>query len=290
MSAFFDPGVLCRQACLRCARVQARRSFKVGHLSLAASLALLAVMSVSQPALAQRGRFGGGGRGGQQILPNVPYDGRFTFVRIRYAVGGSGGFRGFGRGGEPWFHDYPRGERHFTKILSEITTTRTRTQNSNILTLDDPELGKYPIAYMSEPGYWMPNDAEVVGMRNYLARGGFMIFDDFYGNDWRNFDAQMRKVLPNTRPIELTVDHPIFDSFYRVKSLDYEHPYQPGYKSVFYGYFEDNDPSRRMLAIANYNNDMSEYWEFSDVGMFPIDLSNEAYKLGINYIVYALTR
>ena len=54
--------------------------------------------------------------------------------------------------------------------------------------------------------------------------------------------------------------------------------------------FEENDPTKRMLLIANFNNDLSEYWEFSDQGMFPIDLSNEAYKLGINYIVYALTR
>ena len=54
--------------------------------------------------------------------------------------------------------------------------------------------------------------------------------------------------------------------------------------------FEENDPTKRMLAIVNYNNDLSEYWEFSDTGMFPLDMSNEAYKLGVNYIIYALTR
>jgi hypothetical protein len=59
---------------------------------------------------------------------------------------------------------------------------------------------------------------------------------------------------------------------------------------VFYGVFEGNDPTKRMLAIVNYNNDLSEYWEFSDTGMFPLDMSNEAYKLGVNYIIYALTR
>jgi hypothetical protein len=61
-------------------------------------------------------------------------------------------------------------------------------------------------------------------------------------------------------------------------------------KSVFYGWFEDNDPKKRLLAIADYNNDLSEYWEFSDTGMFPINLSNEAYKIGVNYVIYALTR
>lgn len=257
---------------------------------LAAAAAIGAAMLLPELALAQRGRgrMGGGGREqrAEFLAPNMPYDGRYTFVRIRYSLP-QGGFRGFD---QPWSHDYPRGEQHFTKIVSEITTVRTRTSQSNILTLDDPELGKYPIAYMAEPGYWAPSEAEVLGLRNYLARGGFIIFDDFYGRDLENLEGQMRRVFPNLRPVELTVDHPIFDSFYRIKSLDYYHPYYRGYKSVFYGYFEDNDPKGRMLAIANYNNDISEYWEFSDVGMFPLDLSNEAYKLGVNYIVYALTR
>jgi len=97
-------------------------------------------------------------------------------------------------------------------------------------------------------------------------------------------------VLPNARLIEMDLTHPIFDAFYRIKTLDYEHPIYRGYKSVFYGVFEDNDPKKRLLAIANYNNDLSEYWEFSDEGMFPLEMSNEAYKLGVNYIIYALTR
>ena len=174
--------------------------------------------------------------------------------------------------------------------MSELSSTRVRIDASNILTLDDPQLGKYPIAYMAEAGFWRPSDAEALGLRNYLAKGGFIIFDDFAGEHWMNFEIQMKKVLPNLRPIELQLSHPIFDSFYRIKSLEYDHPVYRGAKSVFYGVFEDNDPTTRMLAIVTYNNDLSEYWEFSDTGMFPLDMSNEAYKLGVNYIIYALTR
>jgi hypothetical protein len=158
-----------------------------------------------------------------------------------------------------------------------------------VLALDDPELFKYPVAYMAEPGFWRPTDSEVESLRKWLAKGGFLIFDDFAGQHFLNFESQMRRVLPQARLVPLTVAHPVFDSFYRIKSLDYNHPYY-GVPSVFYGVFEDNDPSKRLLVIANYNNDLSEYWEFSDEGMFPLDLSNEAYKLGINYIIYALTR
>lgn len=228
-------------------------------------------------------------RGPPAFLPNVPYDGRLTFVRVKYQLPDfSGGFRG--SRDLPWSHDYPRGERNFTKIVSELSSTRVRIDASNILTLDDAQLGKYPIAYMAEAGFWRPNDAEVLGLRNYLTKGGFIIFDDFAGDHWMNFQTQMKKVLPGLRPIELDLSHPIFDSFYRIKSLEYDHPVYRGAKSVFYGVFEANDPTKRMLAIVNYNNDLSEYWEFSDTGMFPLDMSNEAYKLGVNYIIYALTR
>jgi hypothetical protein len=228
-------------------------------------------------------------RGQPAFLPNVPYDGRLTFVRVKYQLPDfSGGFRG--SRDLPWSHDYPRGERNFTKIVSELSSTRVRIDASNILTLDDAQLGKYPIAYMAEAGFWRPNDAEVLGLRNYLTKGGFIIFDDFAGEHWMNFQTQMKKVLPGLRPIELDLSHPIFDSFYRIKSLEYDHPIYRGAKSVFYGVFEANDPTKRMLAIVNYNNDLSEYWEFSDTGMFPLDMSNEAYKLGVNYIIYALTR
>jgi hypothetical protein len=260
---------------LRCRFRNALHVFTAGVMALAAFIP-------ADAAHAQR-RGGGGGRNGPQILPNVPYDGRFTYVRIRYESDG------FSRGGASWLHDYPRGEQHFEKIISELSTIRTFSTGSNILSLSDPQLTKYPVAFMAEPGFWRPNDLEVIGLRNYLTKGGFIIFDDFADRDWGNFEAQMQKVFPKLRAIEMTLDHPIFDSFYKIKTLKYNHPYY-GFPSVFLGYFEDNDPKKRLLAMVNYNNDLSEYWEFSDTGMFPMDASNEAYKLGVNYIIYALTR
>jgi hypothetical protein len=41
--------------------------------------------------------------------------------------------------------------------------------------------------------------------------------------------------------------------------------------------------------VINFNQDIGEFWEYSDEGMFPVDLSNAAYKLGVNYVVYAMT-
>jgi hypothetical protein len=142
---------------------------------------------------------------------------------------------------------------------------------------------------MSEPGYWTMTESEVEAFRSYLLKGGFVIFDDFAGSHWFNFEEQLRRVLPEHQLVRLDASHPIFHSFYDIETLDtFYHPLQ-GIPSTFYGVFEDNDPSKRLMLIANYNNDIGDAWEWSDTGWLPIDLTNEAYKLGINYIVYAMT-
>lgn len=219
----------------------------------------------------------------------VPYDGRFAFVRLRYTMPGrAGGFRGFRRE-PPWAHDYPRADLHLMRILGEITLLDANLDQSAVLTLDDPALHNYPVAYMSEPGFWTLNDAEVAGLQAYLAKGGFLIFDDFRQEHWYNFEQQMRRVLPAQPLVELRADHPIFHTFFEIDPARFVSPYG-GLRPVFFGVFEDNDPAKRLQVVANYNNDLGEYWEFSDTGWVPIDLSNEAYKFGVNYIVYGMTR
>jgi hypothetical protein len=221
---------------------------------------------------------------------NVPYDGRVTFVRLRYTPdwagwGGGGGF--FGGINYQWDHDYPRAEQHFTRMLSELTVVDVVTEGSNILALDDPELMRYPLAYLSEPGHWTMTDEEAAALRAYLLKGGFIIFDDFQGRDWFNFRDQVQRVLPDNQLVRLEASHPIFHSFFEIESLElFVHPYS-FMPSSFYGVYEDDDPDKRLLLIANYNNDIGESWEWSDRGFIPIELTNEAYKLGVNYIVYA---
>lgn len=213
-------------------------------------------------------------------IERVPYDGRFTFVRLRHGV------ESFGRGEPPWAHDYPRAERNFARILQEITLIKPFLDGSNVFTLDDPDLFAYPIAYMSEPGYWQMSDAELAGIQNYLKKGGFLIFDDFRGEHWYNFEEQVRRVLPDGRLVLLDSTHPVFHTFFDINTAETQGYYGP---AAFHGVFEDNDPTKRLLLVANYNHDLGELWEFSDTGYVPVDLSNDAYKYGINYVVYAMT-
>jgi hypothetical protein len=213
-----------------------------------------------------------------------PYDGRFTFVRLRFDAEGPG--MGYS---PPWSHDYPRAERNFMRILDFATLLAPRMDGGNILELSDPELAKYPLAYLCEPGFWRQTEEEAEALRNWLLKGGFLIFDDFRGGDIYNFEEQLRRVLPGTELVELTAAHPIFHSFFEIESLDLAPPTYRRFTPAYYGVFQDNDPSGRLLAVVNYNNDIGDYWEYSDTGWLPVDVSNEAYKLGVNYVVYAMT-
>lgn len=216
------------------------------------------------------------------------YDGQFTFVRLRWKSDSGFARRSFF--GSAWNHDYPRAEQHLSFILKELTSLDIRTDGSLILTLDDPKLFKYPIAFMWEPGFWNLNAREAESFRAYLLKGGFAVFEDFDGpQQWNNFETQMRRVLPDGRFIRLDGTHRIFDTFFNVKDIDaIVHP-MSGQRPSYLGIFEDNDPSKRLMVVANFDNDIPEYWEWSGQGLYPFDASNEAYKLGVNYVLYGLT-
>ena len=219
-----------------------------------------------------------------------PYDGRVTFARIKYRGSYECGGQGPG-----WSHDYPRTEYHFMKILRELSTARTFVEKgpifgSVLVRLDQADMFKYPVAYLSEPGGWDMTDAEVEGLRRYISHGGFIIFDDIEGEpnpDYRNLVAQWKRAFPKARPIKLTNAHPIFNSFFRIE-LD-KIPSKTGrYDPEYLAFFEDNDPSKRMLAVIDNYADIGELIEYSDEGYNMVP-ANEAYKLWINYFVYALT-
>ena len=246
----------------------------VHRFGIVIAFALLAILTAG----AQR-------RGFRFNLPppgaSVPYDGRFTVVRLWYAD-----YPG-------WSFDYPDMEQNFTLILKDLTLVPVGSDGSNILRMDDPELLKYPIAYLSEPGYWYPTDSEAEGLRTYLAKGGFLIVDDFhFDNEWRVFEAAIRKVLPGARIERLTAAHPIFNSFFSIESLDVPYPGRLGERGLmgeFYGIHEDNDASKRLAVVINYNMDIGDYMEHSASGFYAVDPTNEAFKFGVNYVIYGLT-
>jgi hypothetical protein len=219
---------------------------------------------------------------------DLTYDGKVTLVRLRWGSD----LAGFRRGGfsSAWNHDTPRAEQHLSLILSELTLVDIRRDGSLILSLDDPELFRYPIAFMWEPGFWSLTDREATSFRSYLLKGGLAVFEDFDGAEqWAHFELQMRRVLPEAKLVRLSATHPIFDAFFRIKDIHaILHPMY-GLRPSYFGVFENNDPARRLLVVANFDNDVPEYWEWSGQGVYPFDASNEAYKLGVNYMIYGLS-
>jgi hypothetical protein len=225
-----------------------------------------------------------GRRGDADVEPNPSYDGRYAFVRLRYGGESYGCWSDEGPG---WHHDYPTADRNIMKIMTELTSLDARVDSSVVLDEDDPELMKYPIAYLSEPGCWQQTEDQVKALRAYLQKGGFLIVDDFRGRHIFNFEEQLRRVLPEGRLVPLDVSNPAFQSFFGIESLDMSGGYSGRQgRTEYLGVYEDNDPTKRLMVVANYNNDIGEYWEWSAEGFLPIPLTNEAYKIGVNYFMY----
>ena len=149
-----------------------------------------------------------------------------------------------------WAHDYPRGERHFTKIVSELSTIRVRTDVSNIFSLDDPELFKYPVAYLCEAGYWRPSESgsdepaqlSDEGRVHHLRRLRAQRLDELLGADAARAarscvpSGSRRTTRSSTRSIAS-------------RTCTYNHPYYRDAPSEFWGIFEDNDRDGRLLAM-----------------------------------------
>jgi hypothetical protein len=255
-----------------------------------ACLTLLAMFCLIGVAAAQRRFF----YGWDSSVRNIPYDGRFTFARVRYTPAPGGNWAG---GRPSWVHGYPLAEQNLMRIMKELSLLDAHADDMNVVTLDDPELFKYPLAYIIEVGWWTLNDREAAGLRAYLQKGGFLIVDDFKVENWRGlpgggwepFAQNVQRVLPGAKFFEMDPGDPIFHCFFEITTLDnFPQAYTSG-KAIFRGVYEDNDPKKRLLMVVNYNTDISQYWEWSGRGLRPFDDTNEAYKLGVNYLIYGLT-
>ena len=257
---------------------------------------MLAILAAATTAMAQGRRFGGDFFGGSRYrnftpYPNVPYDGRFAFVRVIYESDASGYWY---RGLPSWAHGYPMAEQNLMKIMNEVSFL---TAHEDITTLRSTIRKSSSIRSSTSSrsaGGRSPTPRRAA-LRAYMQKGGFVIVDDFkayldFGSrGWDPFEDEHE-----TRPADgALLRHVGVASDLPFVFRD-QHPrhlpqaYNAG-RPVFRGIYEDNDPAKRLMMIVNYNTDVSQYWEWSGTGLRPIDDTNEAYKLGVNYVVYGLT-
>ncbi|MEM7234436.1 MAG: DUF4159 domain-containing protein [Planctomycetota bacterium] len=223
----------------------------------------------------------------------------FTFVRIRY-----GGWNNWGRRRGRWRTDYPDSDLNFSYRLQQLTSMKVD-PDGKILELTDEKLFDYPFIYIIEPGDLHFQEEEVTALRKYLLNGGFLMVDDFWGEEeWQNFYEEIKRVFPDREPVELPLEHEIFHCVYDLK----EKPQVPSINVAWQGraagitwergedsrtphykaFFDDND---RMVAIICHNTDLGDGWEREgeDEWYFREFSEKKAYPLGINIVTYALT-
>jgi hypothetical protein len=282
------------------------------RLALAALPILLAI--ASGVCLGQRW-FNGALPDDRAGVPNWKVDERFkndvfTFVRVQYDSmrgGRGGGRRGWGRGGGGgWATDWPDSDLNFSFRLQQLTALKVNPEPI-WLRLTDERLFDYPFIYMIEPGRLYFSEEEVKALRQYLLSGGFLMVDDFWGDDqWDNFHEQIRRVFPDREPQELPADHEIFRCVYRLKEkpqipsigaawagresgVTWEYYHGGNTRDVHYkGLFDDKG---RMMAIICHNTDLGDGWEREgeDAWYFHEFSEKKAYPMGINIVTYAMT-
>jgi hypothetical protein len=234
-----------------------------------------------------------------ELPANPTYTAEWTFARLMYPPGWNDGYRGrfdgdWRQGMSLWTQDYPRADRHFSEALGRLTRISARTVEQAV-NLDEGDEFDYPWLYAVQVGEWGINDAQARELREYLLRGGFFMADDFHGaTEWEVFQESMKRVFPD-RPI---VDVEDSDSlFHTVYDLD-EKFQVPGAAHLRLGYKNNgigahwrgiyDDKGRVMIAIS-YNSDLGDAWEWADSPEYPERFSDLAIRLGVNYVVYAMT-
>src|SRR5258706_14432480 len=187
---------------------------KTTHRSRTFLVTLAVLACLVAAASAQRRFF----YGWDESVRNIPYDGRFTFARVRYTPAPGGNWAG---GRPSWVHGYPLAEQNLMRIMKELTLLDAHGDDMNVVTLDDPELFKYPLAYIIEVGWWTLTDREAAALRAYIEKGGFVIVDDFKMIGWRGngtggwepFERNMNRVFPGVKFFDMDLAHPIFHAF-----------------------------------------------------------------------------
>lgn len=225
----------------------------------------------------------------------------FTFARLKHQRGGGFGF-GYRMG---WMEDYPRADVILSFRVHQITSLNVR-PGPNPIDFTREDLAQYPFVYLAGVERLAFGDAEVPVLRNYLLSGGFVLVENFWGDQaWRNFTQQLHRVFPDREPVRLGLDHPIFHSVYDFKSLP-QVPTAGQFErfGIFYDqgrdydvmghdphYFALYDDRGRMMMLICHNNHFADGWEHEgdDPNYFHVISEGMAYPMFINVVTYAMT-
>ncbi len=226
----------------------------------------------------------------------------FTFARMMFPGGGpekdgyypryQGDYR---LGLSLWTQDYPRADRHFAAAVRRLTRIHTRSVEQVVRVEEGDDVYNWPWLYAVQVGEWGLTPEEGRVLRDYLLRGGFFMADDFHGTYERQvFEDSMKLVFPDKPIVELDSSDPIFHT-----AFDLNDRYQiPGQAHLRAGHKGDGigghwqailDDKGRVLIGITLNSDVGDSWEYADDPYYPEKFSALGIRLGVNYILYAMT-
>jgi hypothetical protein len=198
---------------------------------------------------------------------------------------------------DSWTIDYPRSDRHLLAGIRRLTRIDTRSVEQ-VVDLEDPdEIYNWPFLYAVEVGHWDLTDAECKKLRDYLNRGGFLMVDDFHGTqEWEVFMASMQRVFPDRPVVDLenkdAIFHVLYDlderfqvpgaQWFQTGRVYEKDGIEPKWRGIY------DDKGRVMVAIC-HNMDLGDAWEWSDDPAYPEKWASLAYRIAVNYTIYAMT-
>jgi Domain of unknown function (DUF4159) len=196
-----------------------------------------------------------------------------------------------------WTVDYPRSDRHLLQGMRRLTRLDTRSVEQVVDADGDDDIYNWPSLYAVEPGHWDLSNDQAAQLREFFRRGGFLMVDDFHGQEeWENFVAGMEKIFPDRKIVDLDNKEPIFhviydlDDKYQVPGMQYIYSRSKseygGFDAHWRGIYDDN--GRVMVAIC-HNMDLGDAWENSDDPRYPEKYAALAYRIAVNYWIYDLT-
>ena len=243
------------------------------------------------------------------LPPDWQEKAEWVFARLMYPQHPEARFGRFGRFGRQfggldwrrgltsWTQDYPRADRHFAAAVRRLTRVHARSVEQPVNPDDLDDFFDWPWMNAGEMGDWKLTQAQAQTLREYLLRGGFLMLDDFWGTEeWDRFDESMRLVFPDRPIVEMESRDQIFHAVY-----DLDDRYQvPGQWALARGTMYRSDGSvahwrgiyddhGRVMVAMSFNSDIGDSWEWADDPRYPEKYSALGIRIGVNYVVYAMT-
>jgi hypothetical protein len=194
-----------------------------------------------------------------------------TIARLQYDGGG----------------DWYVGPSTLPNLLTEIRTRTGLPVAAQPVTvrLTDPRLWRHPFLFLTGHGNIRFSDEEVRLLRRHLLTGGFLLADDCYGMD-EFFRREIARVFPDRELVPIPPDHPVFHIRYKFPNglpKIHEHDNKP---PEALGIFHEG----RLVVLYIYESDLHDGWEDPEIHHTPPDLREQAFRMGVNIFLYALSQ